>query len=40
MPIVEEYVSDAVYSDMNYFDGTHDAVFSIFSPKCLFHTAR
>ena len=33
LPIVEEYVSDAVYSDMNYFDGTHDAVFFNFLPE-------
>lgn len=39
LPIVEEYVSDAVYSDMNYFDGTHDAVFFNFLPE-VFHTAR
>ncbi|MFR3347046.1 MAG: M28 family peptidase [Christensenellales bacterium] len=33
LPIVEEYVSDTVYSDMNYFDGTHDAVFFNFLPE-------
>ncbi|GEM_PF-233152 len=32
LPIVAEYVSDAKYSDMNYFDGTHDAVFFNFLP--------
>ncbi len=32
LPIVAEYVSDSKYSDMSYFDGTHDAVFFNFLP--------